>query len=396
MRVVRLAVILLVVLVMTGCWSRRELTEVSFTGMLGLDWEDDQYVVTVNILSPRRVASETGKGDQKVWTVSERAPAIDQAISRLDQMLSRSITLAHIRAVIYGEDLARHGIGQSLDYLLRSVEIRPTAWVGVTPGRAMDLLKARPRQEMALSDSPIGYQDAATQRSSITPSRRKTEVANLLREEGISLTLPSYRIAEEPPPRLEGALKAHAGEDTEVAFGGAGVFLGDRLVEWLSPEAARGLLIAHGRAVHGAVSAPCESNGSRIVYRLRKSSGKVTTWVTQGKVRSRIEAKVVADVNDFGCPVAESTSVAVDILHKRLEKQVMSQIQAALDVQRTSGADIFGFGQALFRHSPEEYTRREKGWTETVRQMPVEVSVNVQVPRLGQINRTYEWRRPPQ
>jgi spore germination protein KC len=393
MRAGRILAVCLITLLLSGCWSRRELTEVSFAGVLGLDWEDDQYLVTVDILSPRPAGGETGAGtrDQRIWTISERAPSVDQAFAKLDQVLSRALTLTHIRSIAFGEELARRGIGPAMDSLMRSVEIRPTAWVSVTTGRAADLLKARPQQELAVSDSPMGYQDAATRRSSVTPARRLTEVANMLQEEGIELTLPLFRPAPTPPPKEEGALAAHPEAETEIIYGGVGVFRGDKMVDWLSPAATRGLLMAQKRAVHGAVLAPCKDPAERILYRLRSTRGQVSAAVVQGKVRGRIDLKVVADVNEMTCSEEMVPNGDLRLLEARLKEELAEQVESALAVTRETGADVFGFGQALFRSTPVEFKRREQNWASTLQSLPVAVQIQTQVPRLGMINRTYRW-----
>ncbi len=388
----RLMALILLALALTGCWSRRELTEVSFTGLLGVDWEDGRYLVTVTVLSPRPGGGTDGGGggrQQAVWTISERGEALDQAFARLDQILSRSLTLAHVRAIIFGENMARHGIGPAMDVMLRSVEIRPTAWIAVTPGRASDLLMARPRQELAPSDSPLGYHETATRRSSVTPARRLTEVANMLQEEGVDLSLPIFRLAETESPRPEGALNPHPESPKEITYGGAGVFVGDKLVNWLSPAEARGLLWSKNRAVHGAVSAPCRDPKQRVVFRLRDAHGRVSTYMSGGKPRGQINVKVLADVNEIGCTGEALGDAESQTLQRLLEAEVSSQIRSALTQMRSSKSDFFGFGQALFRHSPQLYSQRSRSWAELLAELPVEVHVTAQVPRLGQLYRTY-------
>ncbi|HWI52379.1 MAG TPA: Ger(x)C family spore germination protein, partial [Symbiobacteriaceae bacterium] len=391
---VRGLILILTCALLSGCWSRRELTDVSFAGIMGVDWTGEQYAITLTIVSPQKASEEKGgPTGRRTWTISEQAPSPDAAIAKLDQTLERSLTLSHVRTIVFGEEMARKGIGPTLDFMLRSVEIRPTAWIAVTNGLASELLKARPNQGI-LTEGPLGYQDAAQRRSSITPARRLTEAANILQEEGIDLTLPLFRTGDKAAPNAEqaeeeGALRGKEENANEVVYGGEGVFRGDKLVAWLTPEASRGHLWSLDRVVHGAVSVECPtpSSDERIVLRLRRSDGQTAVYVEQGKIRSRITVKVVADVNDITCDDPLVSDGDVTRLNQALAVRVKETIEKALVVARSTGSDMFGFGQNLYRHSPSAYLAREAHWDRVIQEMPVTVAVDARVVRLGHVRK---------
>ncbi|HWI65869.1 MAG TPA: Ger(x)C family spore germination protein [Symbiobacteriaceae bacterium] len=394
-----LALILSVSLVVTGCWSRRELTEVSFAGILGVDWEEGKYMISLVISSPRRQSGEGGGSpSRRVWTVSQDGPSLDAALARMDQTLDRSLTLSHIRAIVFGEGMARRGIGPVMDFLLRSVEVRPTAWVSVTNGDAKTLLGARPRQD-ELSEGPLGYQDAAQRRSSLTMARRLTEVANILQEEGVDLTLPMFRRGDQPGPQgqesqEEAPLRGYEHEEFEVKFGGSGIFKGDKLVGWLNPDETRGHLWVKDRIMQGAIIAQCPTPkpDQRIVFRLRHGEGELKTRVENGQVKGSIEVKVVADVNEISCEEPVLTDGNTEKLEQALDARMRKTIGQAVAAMKRERSDFLGFGQALYRKQPAAFTSREKQWDEILTQLPVTVDVSVRIPRLGQLNRRYRWK----
>ena len=399
MRWLRLAAVLLISLSLTACWSRRELIEVSFVGMLGIDWADGQYLVCAGVITPKQprggpVGGGAGGGVGGGWTTSAQAPALDEAITRIDQGLSRSVTLAHVRAIIIGDAMARRGIGPLLDYLLRSVEVRPTAWIAVTPGRAAEFLQARPRQEGMLANTPAGYQDAALNRSSESPAWRLVEVAQLLQEEGVDLTLPMFRLGNRPSPAPAGALQPSPENSREIIYGGAGVFRHDRLVAWLSPDAARGYLLGIGRAVHGAIAAPCpEEPLRRAVFRLRSTRSEIRVVPGPAALHGEISVRINADLNELGCQTGGAGRGNGDALSAMLARKAEQDIEMALALSRRSGVDIIGLGRTLYRRQPEQFVQREPEWQQILDRMPVAVRVQAEVIRLGQLTEPYRWRQ---
>jgi len=381
----------LLALVVSGCWSRIELTDVALAGLIGIDWADGQYLVTVNILTRRTTGGESGQGKSTPdWSISTSAHSLDEAIAQLDRISARALSLAHVRTIVYGEEMSRRGIGPTLDYMLRAVELRPTVWLSVTPGTAKELLQARPVLQQSPSDGPLGYQDTARLRASVSPAVRLVEAARILQEEGIDLNLPVYRLGNQAHPAPEGALEPDPQQAKEVVYGGSAVFHHDRLVAWLSPIAARGVLWSTGQGGHSAVTVPCGGKNQEAVFRIRSSKGRASVRLVRGKPAGEIIVRVNADLNDLTCSgvVSEGDSTQLEGL---LRQEVEREIREALRTVRKSGADIFGFGQQVFRQSPAQYRRLETAWSEELADMPVQVDVTTRVTRLGQLNRHYLW-----
>lgn len=304
--------------------------------------------------------------------------------------MTREITLAHVRGVVFGEEFARQGITRAIDFLLRSVEVRPTVWMMVTQGEAREFMQTRPIQEMVPVEGPIGYHDAVQSRTGTIPARRLAEVANILQEEGIDLVLPLFRRADQPPPKANGALHP-TGESKEIIFGGAGVFRQGRLVAWLSPEEVRGLLWTTERLAAAVLTAPCEGAAQQAVFRIRKSDGRMRVNLEQGRLQVTIQVRAVADLNELTCEEVIVGGRPGD-LENLLAGQVREEIQEAIAVVRETRSDFFGFGQELHRRNALVYNTNARRWEELLERMSVEVVVDPTVPRTGQMLERYRGR----
>jgi len=388
-RILRLFTVICLALAVAGCWSRRELTEVAFAGVMGVDWADGQYLVTVNVRSPRKGGESQAQGGPDIKTVSVAAHSIDEGVAKLDNILARSLTLAHIRSVTIGEEMAERGIGPILDHLLRTVEIRPTVRLGVAVGMARDLLQARPFGESAPGDGPLGYHETAMYRSSNVIARRLQEVGIILQEEGIDLTLPVFRLGNTPSPAENGAVSPSPEIQREVIYGGSALFRNDRMVGWLSPDATRGLANALDKAVHGGIIVPCKAPDRRMVFRMRKSEGSIRSSVVGGRLSGQIVVSIIADLNEVTCPEEVLRDGDVVYLQDALAREVRKNILEAFERACEAEADIFGFGEYTFRRSPQMFLGLAKhGYMSN---MTVSVQVRPQVPRLGQLYRRYRW-----
>ncbi len=385
--------LLLALALLSGCWSRREITETSFIGLLAVDWVNGRYRLTANGLLPANQGSDrsaSGGGgtdpEQKpIWTIQAEAPSLDEAMGRLERLSPRRIFLGHLRAVLFGEAMARRGIGAPLGYLDRSSEVRPTVWLGVTPGLAGPLLTTRPVTELYPANGPLGYHDLIPKRLSMAPARRLVNAIAILQEEGADLVLPMFRMRE--PEGGDPTTVIPAPERVgEMLIGGAGVFRGERLVGWLTPEEGRGLLFARSRAASGPIAARCPQGEGQTVFRLRGSKTKlILTGEEADDLAVTLLITAYADLNDVQCDTGPASVDQLTQFEEALAGEIEREVRNALQISRRTGADIFNLGQALFQRNPPAYKALARRWPEVLARIPVEIQVQTRVPRVGQI-----------
>src|SRR5207253_4416944 len=115
---------LLLISFLTGCWSSKELNELSIVTALGIDKTENGYLVSAQIINPGEIAGKTSSGRTEVIRFMKSGNTILEAIRKLATDSPRKIYVSHLRVVVFGEKLAREGIGKTLDILSRDHEMR--------------------------------------------------------------------------------------------------------------------------------------------------------------------------------------------------------------------------------------------------------------------------------
>jgi spore germination protein KC len=59
-------VLLILSLILTGCWDRRELNEIAITLALGIDKVDDKFQLTAQVVVPSEVSMKQSSGRSPV------------------------------------------------------------------------------------------------------------------------------------------------------------------------------------------------------------------------------------------------------------------------------------------------------------------------------------------
>ena len=136
----------------TGCWDRREINDVVLVVALGLDKIKDKYLVTLQL--PILTGGKEEKGGQRAYVLdSSLGRNIGEAINNMQKRNSRVFKLSHMRVVFIGEELAKNGIAEILDYMNRNGEVRQSAFMFVTEGKATDSLNTHPKLDRISSES---------------------------------------------------------------------------------------------------------------------------------------------------------------------------------------------------------------------------------------------------
>lgn len=119
--------------ILTGCWDKRELNELAITLALGIDKVEgeDEYEVTAQVVVPSAVSMKDGTGGTAVTLFTENGETVYEALRRMTKVSPRKIYPGHLQMLIIGEELAKEGIGESLDLLARDWELRPDFYVVV-------------------------------------------------------------------------------------------------------------------------------------------------------------------------------------------------------------------------------------------------------------------------
>jgi spore germination protein KC len=224
-----LAALLAAVLLLTGCWNRREVNEIAIVTAVAIDLESDQQLrVTILVLDPAR-GGGGGEGGSPSKAGTFRVTATGQtvldALRNINQVISRRPEWKHNNAIILSEEVARRGVSQVLDFFVRNYESRLDQWVLVTHGKAADVLVPRFRLE---ENQGAGIRklnlSAARTTAKVVPVRLREFMVALAGPPAAPLTaiLDRETRAGDPAaaPESSDRLRTH----------GAAVFNGDRLV----------------------------------------------------------------------------------------------------------------------------------------------------------------------
>lgn len=379
-RVLAGSLLIAVLLLIPGCWSRKEITELAIIVAMGFDHEPgpEPYRITMQIARVGAlVRGGAAQGQSKgspVEVITGVGGTPHEAGRNLQRGIPRRFHPAHNEVWIIGEDMARRGIGPLMDFFERLQIVRPNVLVLVAQGSAREILQQSEDLERTLAETVTGLMRFRT----FTATTLRVTVNDLgveLSEPGRQPVVPGIRLDPDSTDQGKGM----------VILERLAIFRGDRLVGWLPPESNLGFLWAVNKISRGLITLPCPGEPGRLV----------TVEVTRGNSARRanfaggrpviwIATDAEADITSQECRGNLADSEGFAKLSAIGEEHIAQAIATAVDYAQELNSDVFGFGGLFYHRNPAYWRRVASRWqTELFPALEPRITVELHIRRPG-------------
>jgi spore germination protein KC len=385
---------------LTGCWSRVEVNDLSIVTATAIDkLEDGNIRLTLQIAIPMMLGPigtvGGGAGEKKATViVSEKGETVLEANRRLQEKLPRKLFFSHSRIIIIGEKLARDGVSPLLDFFSRHRESRLRSFILIAKGEAADILKINPKWERVSAEE---IRKAEIEK--VGMSVYLNDFLNMLLAEGVEPVASQVqtKLSEVKNKSDSDNEESPAEKDMRVAISGTAVFHKDKLIGWMNDKETRGVVWLRNevKTNTGVVTVDISTE---------KGKGKVSAQTLSGKMKIKPvwkDNKINIEVEGYAEDVLYENSTKLDLnnpeviefIQKKLEDEIKNRMQLALDkAQKQLKSDIFGFGTAVYRTYPKEWKKNLKEqWDQEFPKLEVKITPHVKLVRTGLTNNSLTW-----
>ncbi|OLN21438.1 spore gernimation protein KC [Domibacillus antri] len=392
-----LLIILISAVFLSGCWSKKELTDLAFISAVGIDKnEDGKYVKTIQIINPGNVAGglQGGGGGQapSVSVFTATGDNILEAHFRASTKISRRLYQAHANLVVIGEQLVKEeGITDIFDAFERDPEFRPTTTVVIAHDtKAEDIIKTLTAIDKIPADKVINTLRTTEQAWGENININIQEAINTLESPGKELILTGFRLKgdAEQGKKMENIQSSTL--DAYPEADGIAIFKEGKLIDWFHEEESRGTVWILDKMKETDVNINWENEKEAIGYHVIRQKTTVSADVKKGRPKMTIDIRAEGDIREVTVPVNLNDPHVLLSIEKAVEKEIKKEIEKAVQRAQENKSDIFGFGEAVHRSDPKAWKKLKKGWSDvSFPEVQVEVKVNAFIRRTGLRNKSY-------
>ena len=110
--------LLIIIIFMTGCYDYHEINETAIVCGIGLDYQDDYYILTYEILNIKS-NSEDINNNEKKYIVEDKGKSIIDAVSNIERKISINTSYSHVLVLLVSKNILNDKLLDVSDYFIR-------------------------------------------------------------------------------------------------------------------------------------------------------------------------------------------------------------------------------------------------------------------------------------
>ncbi len=396
-----LVMISMVVPLLTGCWDRLEIEERAVVLGISVDLAKPETAqeesdvshlkgafpvpgqrmlrLAVQIALPGRIPLGPGEGgggkggsEGTVWVIDVVGHTLDDALMNLQQQVSARLFFGHLRVIVVSEALARQGMQNLNDYLRRNPEVRRMAWMMISKGSALEVMKAAPELERVPSLYLMATLDNAVKLGKFPVNYMGMFWSNTAKK-GQEAFLPYVEIHKEQNIQVQGMSIFR--NDKMVGATMPFDIASYMVVKGLNPAGYRGFIPIGGDPAH------------TVTINATSRKSKIKPSIRNGKPYFKVDVFTEISMEE---KISEQFSVNSSEILTQIEETNRKALKKACEnlIEKTQKAhsDIFGFGEYVRAKMPNYWNKKvitKEAWQEMYADVDIEFNINTRMRRIG-------------
>lgn len=358
-------------LLLSGCWSHRELTDIGFVVGIGIDkGRHQRFKLSYQIINPKNVTGsqqQSGLTGPATTIYQSEGDNILEANRAATKQVSRQLYFAHTSLVVVSEEITKDGIRDILDALTRSQEFRPNAEIVIA--------KDSSAEELLNVLTPIDQINA----NKINKTLKFTQQMWGENIESKVFDVASSVISKGKQPLISGfkieGEKDKSGSEENITSQKAlsrihadsiAVFKDDKQVAWADGSIARGINWGLGKIKSTIINVNWNNKPDAIGITVLRSQSKIISDVKNNKPQITVHIKLEGNIGESTTKINLTDQEEIIKVQNELSKKVKREVENAIKYGQKYKADIFEFGENLSKSNPRYWKKVDNKWTDEV------------------------------
>ncbi|MFD1954626.1 Ger(x)C family spore germination protein [Paenibacillus thailandensis] len=363
---------------LAGCWDRVEVNDLAIVTAAGFDAaENNRIKLSVQLFVPTASSTtqsmgestSTGGGTQVIVKSAVGINTADAA-SKLQQLLSRRLFWGQADSFIFGESLARRGLKDPYDFLIRHPQPRERADLYISKGDAESVLAWQP----------------AIERNSSEVLR---EMSNLKTAVNVTLLQSVVQLTDEAHTTLIPlvSMKKVGQEKPTIYINGSAAIKDLKMKHLFNTFEMRGLMWLRNEVETTTLSVRVPEEDGVASLRLLSSHTRLKPAIRNGEWIMRIKMEAEGNIDENSTTVDVSSAEKLEEFETLFENELKRRVAKAIESAQQAGTDVVGFAEQFNHRYPHQWKAHKADWDRLFPTVKTEYDVTVNILRSGLIGR---------
>lgn len=380
----KIIIVLIPILLLTGCYDYRELSDLAIITAISIDKVDDNLKIAIQVVNPKKEQDTTSTNEPDFVTYTSSAKTVQEALRKVVNDSPAKLYGSHMEILIISEKVAENHLNEILDFFSRDPE--PRSEMNIFIAKNSD-----PKDELSIITPLINLP------STKILSSLEANVRYLGTSQDISLnyvidcylnpykelTLPTLEIKGDVNKGEEKDNTSSGQSDTSIILSNIGIFKDNKFITYLNDTESQGVNFILDNINSTIVKYKC-SNDEYLVSEILKSNTSLEADLEKNIVKINLEGH--ATISELTCDI--------DIKDTNVVKQVKQDIDKAIEnivkdtfynIRDKYNTDIFNFRDLYYKtdykYFKENY--QDNWYSEVFPNLEIEVNANYKLYEKG-------------
>ncbi len=187
-------ILIFLLLLTTGCYDFKELNSLAIIEAIGVDYQDDEYIVTFEILNDKKLENTNIDNSRKTTLVTTKDKKFVKAFEDAIKATPKDAYFYQLKLLLITEDLASHGIEDITDYLIRLHKVNKSLYMVMVDDTTIpDLLALNIDNEPVISTAILDLISKNPKLSPVNTSDSFDLMLNTILKKGSDIAIPSVK-----------------------------------------------------------------------------------------------------------------------------------------------------------------------------------------------------------
>lgn len=388
MRFKKVVSLVLICILLSGCWDKIEIDKKSLISIMGIDVgeqvgkekelktlkPDEPYTamdvkkihVTFGAPDISKLGPDKGATGEDMYITAD-GYSMQDAISKSSLQTSRDIKFSHTKLLVLSKDLMNYPdiAKEVIDYLQREPSLNRMMYVVLAEGEAEKYLKYKPGIEKNIEGFITGLIENSDRNDTIFPITLN-EFLMLLSQNGNAM-LPVMTIEK---------------DKNQLKISGVGIIKDYKIKGNLTPVETSNLVMLRGKLKGGR--RVTYLNGHPVDISIDGVSRKVTVDNSGEKLKFNIDLRIEGQANNYYVGSGIFSTDTLTYLQDNFNKSIKKECEQVVRItQQEFEVDPIGLREYLEKFHPSIWKQNKDNWGENYKNAVINVNVNTYIRRIG-------------
>lgn len=389
-KIIKLIPVMMISLLLTGCWDSVEIDRKAFVSTIGIDIGDDIDVRSKMINSKESTSEKSIENNNtlrvtygfpdvrnmnaKKGTAAELAITVDgysmtDAYFKAIGKSSRTLHFGHSKLLLLSDELFQYPeiLKEIMDYIEREPSLNRSVTMIIVKGKAKDYAKVKPEMEENIHNYVTSLMGNSSKNGTVAPITL-TKYIDMLKSYDISM-LPVFSLENEK----------------DIELKGMAVIKDFTIKDYLNNNQITDIQILRGDI--GACRKAINRDGHNIDYYLKNVDKNLHIGYENNKLQLEYVINTEGTLKGYHTEAERLDSGIIEEIEKQFDESMKKDFEEIINFTSNSlKLDVIDIGSDIRRFHRGIWSEVENNWPEALKTAEISIKVNNDIRNIGLSN----------